>query len=210
MKTKLTVLFFILFSSNLFAQSDKQAEKMITDFIKSVKESAIQMDFEMNVYDQENELNQTQKGTFTMKNDKFSLLMHDVHIFFDGKTQWAYVASSNEVSITEPLEDELTETNPIFILQEYQNKSTITFSSDNKSPENYIIKMVPLIDSDFSKIVAEVNKSTKNLVSLNLSGKNGFSVSIVFSNFRQGLNISDNVFTFDKNKYEDVFENDLR
>ena len=210
MKTKLIFILFISFSLNLFAQSDKQAEKIIVDFIKSVEKSAIQTNFEIKIYDQEDELNQAQKGTFTMKNNKFSLFMEDVQVFFDGKTQWAYVASNNEVSITEPSEDELAEINPIFILQEYQNKSTIAFLSDIKSSENHIIKMVPSIDSDFKKILVEVNKSTKNLASLNLSEKNGFSVSIVFSNFRQGLNLSDNIFTFDKSKYEDVFENDLR
>ncbi len=211
MKNKLIyclTLFFTI-SAGLPAQNNAQAEKMIADFIKSVEKNAIQTNFIMNITDQNGSITQTLSGVFTMKNDKFSLKTDDVNVFFNGKTQWTYLPSNNEVSITEPTEEELAEVNPVLILKEYRNKCNISLSADNKSNDNYLIEMTPRVVTDFKKILVRVNKTTKNLVSLHLEGKE-FSVVMNFSNFRQGLNISDNTFVFDKSKYKDVFINDLR
>jgi len=48
--------------------------------------------------------------------------MDEMQAWFDGKTQWAYMAQNNEVSITEPTEKELAETNPMAILSGYKTK----------------------------------------------------------------------------------------
>ena len=212
MKTKLIyiLLFLSVFSSGLlFAQNDKQAEQIVADFVKSVEQSAIQTDFTLTISDENGLPAQKQNGTFFIKNNKFLLMLEDVQVFFDGKTQWSYVFSNNEVSITEPSEDELAEINPIFILREYQNKSAIHFSADGKSAENYTIEMLPIIKADFDKIEVRLNKSTRNLLSMKLLGGN-MSVQISFSNFQHGANIPDSRFIFNKSQYKDVFENDLR
>jgi len=48
------LLFFTAFSTTLFAQSDRQAEQIIADFIRSVEQTAVQADFEMTVFDEHN------------------------------------------------------------------------------------------------------------------------------------------------------------
>lgn len=205
-----SVMFMLVMSLGVFAQNDKQAEMIINDFIKSVEQSAIQADFILTVLDEDNDPVQTQNGLFTMKNSKFSLILDDIHVFFDGKTQWTYVAANNEVTITEPSESELAEINPIFILQTYQDKCAIRFSSGNKSNENYAVEMIPNVETDFEKIQVSLNKSTQKPLSIKLIGKKDFSVLIGFSKFRQDMDIPDSAFVFDKNKYKDVFENDHR
>jgi outer membrane lipoprotein-sorting protein len=213
-KTNLSGIFgvFFLFSfSALFAQSDKQAEQIIADFIKSVEQNAVQADFEMTVLDENNRITQVQNGTFRMKRDKFSLITDDIHIFFDGKTQWTYMDAVGEVTITEPSGNELVEINPIFMLREYQNNSTIRFSTGSNSPENHSIEITPTVPADFKKILVQINKSTRNLSSVYLVGNQGFSLQINFNKFQRNVNISDSSFMFNKNKYdEDIFLNDLR
>lgn len=50
---------------------------------------------------------QSIKGNFTMKENKFILNTEEMNVYFDGKTQSAYMTSVNEVSITNPTEKEL-------------------------------------------------------------------------------------------------------
>jgi len=197
-------------SIGLLAQNDKQAEKLIADFIKSVESDAIQTDFIMTILDINDEPIQVQIGKFAMKGNKFSLSVDGANVFFDGKTQWTYLASNNEVSITEPTEDELGEVNPILILREYQAKCVVQMLPEGESPENYAIRIIPMSNAEFSKIVVGINKSTKVPTSILLQGKNSFSISIEFSEFKQNVNIANETFTFDKSKYKNVFENDLR
>jgi len=70
--------------------------------------------------------------------------MDEMKAWFDGKTQWAYMAQNNEVSITEPSEKELAETNPMAILSGYKTKTVIRFSK-TKSTNNYVVEMIPKV-----------------------------------------------------------------
>jgi len=206
------VFFFLFsFSTTLFAQSDRQAEQIIADFIRSVEQTAVQADFEMTVFDEHNNPVQEQDGIFRMRGNRFSLIMDDIHVFFDGKTQWTYMDVINEVNITEPTSAELAEINPITILREYQNKSSIRFSAENsRATENHIIEMTPIGATDFNRIFVQINRSTRNLSSIRLNSNQGFSVLIIFNRFQRGVNIPDSSFIFDKRNYQGVFVNDLR
>jgi outer membrane lipoprotein-sorting protein len=204
------LLFFTAFSTSLFAQSDRQAEQIIANFIRSIEQNAVQADFEMTVFDDRNRVTQVQEGIFRMKGNKFSMITDDLHIFFDGKTYWTYMDAMGEVTIIEPTGAELADVNPILLLRQYQNNSTIRFASGNNSAENHNIEMTPNVSADFSKIFVQINKTNQNLSAINLTG-NSFRVNVSFKNFRRGVNIPDSSFVFDKSKYDDdLFINDLR
>ena len=203
------LLFFATFS--LFAQSNRQAERIIADFINSVEQHAVRAEFEMIFLDINNRATQTQHGIFRMRQDKFSFITDDFHVFFDGKTQWTYFDAVGEVSITEPSIDELAEINPILVLRAFQNKSTIRFSIGDSSSENHSIEIIPNVPADFNRITVQINRATGNLRSIHLIGNQGFSIQVSFRTFQRGLNIPDSYFVFDINNYDDdVFINDLR
>jgi outer membrane lipoprotein-sorting protein len=62
-----------------------------------------------------------------LKGNRFVSQMQEMKVWFDGKTQWAYQKSGNEVTITEPSVQELVQTNPMAILGNYRNKCNIRF-----------------------------------------------------------------------------------
>jgi outer membrane lipoprotein-sorting protein len=192
----------------LGAQNNAQAEKIITDLLAEAKANAIKTSFRLTTNDKSN--SQTASGTFILKGSKFVLEMEAMKAWFDGKTQWAYVAQSNEVSITEPSEKELAETNPMAILSGFKSKCTIKFAA-NKSTANYCIDMTPkLKDKNISKIEVQISKSTGNLVSIRLNNKNGSTTSLTLSNFQKGVKVPDSTFAFSQSKYKGVVVNDLR
>jgi outer membrane lipoprotein-sorting protein len=203
----------ILFLSFQFlsAQSNVQAEKIITSLLADAKTNAIKTNFKLAVTEKNNSPAQTSTGTFTIKGSRFVLEMEEMKVWFDGKTQWAYVQKNNEVSITEPSEKELSETNPMAILSGFKTKSSIRFSAFVKSRQNYCIEMIPKFkNQDITKIEVQVNKTTNNLVSIKLYNKNGNTSMLSLSNFEKEIKASDNSFVFNKTKYNGVVVNDLR
>jgi len=157
--------------------------------------------------------NQTQKtdGSFTMKSNKFILNMDEMNVFFDGKTQWAYMTELNEVSITNPTEKELAETNPMAILSAYQNKSVIKFAKKNSSKTSFPIELTPNAkNSNIKKILVIVNKNNNYPLSIQLTDKKGMISLLTLSQFKTGLKISDNAFVFDVKNHKGIEINDLR
>ena len=205
-------LFVLLFSVQYaIAQSNPQAEKILTDLLNSVKTTAIKTSFKLLISEKNDAQPQTTGGTFTLKGTKFFLEMDAMKVWFDGKTQWSYVHQNNEVSITEPSEKELSETNPMAILSGFKTKCIIRFSAKLKSEQNYCIEMIPqLKNNDVVKIEVQVNKNNGSLFLICVNNKNGSISKLILTNFQKSIIISDNSFVFNSNKYKGVSVNDLR
>jgi len=213
MKNKIILaITLVLFSlQGITAQNNAQAEKAITDLLSEAKSSAIKTNFKLVISDKKDPQPMVTTGAFTLKGNKFVLEMEAMKAWFDGKTQWAYVQQSNEISITEPTVKELSETNPMAILSGYKSKCVIRFSSKVKSAQNYCIEMIPKIkNNEIAKIDVQINKSNGNLFSIKLTNKNGGTTLLLLSNFQKGINVSDNTFVFNQAKYKGVTVNDLR
>jgi outer membrane lipoprotein-sorting protein len=210
-KNILFSLALILLSvANISAQSNPQAEKILDNLLLSAKTNAIKTNFKLATNDKNNPQGLI-TGTFTLKGNKFMLDVVDMKVWFDGKTQWAFNEQNNEVSITEPTEKELSETNPMAILSNYKAKCTVKFSTKVKSAQNHCIEMTPKTkNKDIAKIEVQVNKTNENLVSIKLFNTNGSTSLLSVSNFQKGLKMADNFFVFNQSKHKGVAINDLR
>ena len=213
MKNKIiySLVFFLFTFQIIAAQGNAEANKIITDLLANAKTNAIKTNFKLAINEKSSPQTQVSSGTFTIKGNKFVLEMDAMKVFFDGKTQWAYVPQNNEVSITEPSEMELAETNPMAILSGFKSKSNVQFSKKVKSDQNYCLEMLPTAkNKDITKIEVQINKTNGNLFSIKLINKNGSASVLTLSSFQKGLKVNDAAFVFDKAKYKNVVENDLR
>ncbi len=59
-------------------------------------------------------------GSICLKDDKFLLETEGMTTWFDGRTQWSYLASSDEVNVSEPTPEELQGINPYAWLSLYK------------------------------------------------------------------------------------------
>ncbi|HRZ98603.1 MAG TPA: outer membrane lipoprotein carrier protein LolA [Paludibacter sp.] len=205
-----SILALIISISSIQAQKAADAEKLITNFLTNAKTNAIKTNFKLTVTEKNAVNLQSSSGSFTMKGNKFVLEMDQLKAWYDGKTQWSYMVDNNEVSITEPTDKELGETNPMALLSNYKAKFGIRFSK-TKSAQNHIIEMIPKVkNDDFSKVEVSLNKANGNLSSIKISDKKGKTTNLIVTNFQKGIRVADNIFTFDKSKYKGVLINDLR
>jgi len=203
------VILFML--QGISAQNNVQAEKKITDLLTEAKTSAIKTNFKLIISDKKDPQSMVSSGVFTLKGNKFVLEMDAMKAWYDGKTQWAYVSQSNEVSITEPTVKELSETNPMAILSGFKSKCLIRFSTRVKSAQNYCIEMIPKTkNNEIVKIDVQINKNNGNLVSIKLTNKNGSASLLTLSNFQKGIHVTDNIFVFNAARFKGVSVNDLR
>jgi len=151
----------------------------------------------------------TFSGKFTMKGDKFVMELGNMQVFFNGKTQWSYSPDIEEVSITEPAGEELAQTNPLAIIYSFRATSRVRFAAKS-SETNYLIEMLPTDpEALIAKIVLEIGKQTRQLVSIRQTNKNGDTMSLTLRNFEK-INAPDTMFSFDTKKYKNVNINDLR
>ena len=211
MKSFIYSITLLLISINpILAQNSTDIQGIIDKSLSTLNNTTIKTNFELSV-NEKNKLNsQSNNGVFTMKGQKFFLDMTNTKIWFDGKTQWSYLLQTEEVSITEPTEEELSLINPLAILKRYSAKSKLSFSK-NKSNDNYIIDMAPKSEKDdFNKIEVQIDKKNNQLKSIKMIAKNGITTLLNLSNYQKDINVSADYFKFDKTQCKGAYINDLR
>lgn len=210
MKKLVFILLLAFPFMSLFSQNDKEAAKIVDDFISLIQNNSIQADFTLKILDEHDRPVQVQTGKLTMKGNKFHFNLESAEVIYDGTTQWSYMEAVNEVTISEPTGKELAEIHPLIILTENRQDYTILFSKKTTSPTEYVIDMISNIPAnEFEEMELFFNKANKKINSIGVWGA-GFNMKVEFSKFESGINISDSYFVFDKSKYKGVFENDLR
>ncbi len=122
---KLVTIFLLAISTVLFAQD--QVAKDVLDKLstktKSYKNMTIGYDFIFRNISQN--INETQKGTLTLKGDNFRLEMEEQVIINDGESQWVYLKDMNEVQIMDhDPEDDMMSPNKLFTIYEKGYKYT--------------------------------------------------------------------------------------
>lgn len=205
-----SIILSIISIVSLNAQQTSDAESIIKDLIGTFSNNAVKGVFTLSTNGNNSVISQTNKGTFVLKGNKFVIEMEGVKVWFDGKTQWTYVTESNEVSINEPDQSELIQTNPIALLSDFKSKSKVQFSKQ-KSSSNYIVELIPkLKNKDFNKVEVQTSKTNGNLVSVTIHNNDKSQIKLSISNIQKGIKFSETLFAFDKSSYRGVTINDMR
>lgn len=205
-----SIILSIISILSLNAQQAVDAESIIKDLISTFSNNTIKGGFVLSTTGNNSVISQPNKGTFVLKGNKFVIEMERVKVWFDGKTQWTYAIESNEVSVNEPDQSELIQTNPIALLSDFKSKSRVQFSKQ-KSSTNYIVELIPRVkNKDFNKVEVQTSKINGNLVSVTIYNNDKSQIKLSISNIQKGIKFSETSFAFDKSIYKGVTINDLR
>ncbi|MCC8143109.1 MAG: outer-membrane lipoprotein carrier protein LolA [Tannerellaceae bacterium] len=175
--------------------------------------NGITADFTMHTRSEQQRVNESFEGKIQMKGDKFTLVTPDMRIWFDGKTQWAYMERSDEVNVTNPEGEELQLTNPAVLLNTYKKGFKATLKGESTSTNGkaaYDIELIPQKKGDIVKIELQVEKATSFPSSIVVTAKNNLVSTVRISNFKTGVNQPDSFFVFNRTDFPDAEIVDLR
>ncbi len=153
------------------------------------------------------------EGQIQMKSDKFTLVTPDMHIWYDGKTQWVYVERNEEVNVTTPTGAELQSTNPIVLLRTYKKDYNATLKGESTADSGktaYDIELTPKKKGEFTRVELQIEKLSGMPSRITVQMKNGTTTTIRISRLQTGLNQADSFFAFNPKEYPDAEVIDLR
>lgn len=145
-------------------------------------------------------------GTIAVKGQKFQASTPQVNVWFDGKTLWTLMKSSNEVNVSNPTANELAAINPYNFINIYRSGYKYDMKTVGKEFQ------VHLTATDKSRKIQEmyinVNKSSyvPSQVKMLRGGKWS---TITISNFKKA-SLSDSQFRFNPKSYPNAEIIDLR
>ena len=121
MKKIFTLWMLALLPYCISAQTDAKAAEVLDKALTQLAgNSGIRADFDG-----------TEKGFLLLKGEMFYLNNGNIESWYDGQTQWSYVADTEEVNISHPTPEELQGINPYHILMNYQKDFYYTYKGSH-------------------------------------------------------------------------------
>jgi outer membrane lipoprotein-sorting protein len=212
--------FILLLSTPAFSQvnqlvQDPEAGKILEKVaIKFKTVLTLQADFELVIADRKENTKNTSKGNLVLKQKKYRLNTQGSTVYFDGKTMWTHVNARNEVSVTEPgNENPDFLSSPSLFFDSY--KETFKYKYVRQTTLNGIvcheIDLFPKnLNQPYSRIKVCINAASDLPVSINSIGKDGIDYTVTLSNLLTNKEYPDSTFIFDSVKNKKVEVIDMR
>ncbi len=153
-------------------------------------------------------------GRICLKGAKFLLEMDGVTTWFDGKTQWTYLPSSDEVTVSQPTLEELQTLNPYSWLSLYRQDYQLKLSKIGNETDKTCYKVVmdavkPNQEIQSLSLYIEKNTLRPVQVSMLLRGSKE-EVVIHSDHYLSGQKYPDSFFVFDNAAHPTAEVIDLR
>lgn len=152
-------------------------------------------------------------GTIRLKGDKFLWEADGMTTWFDGRTQWSYLASADEVNVSEPTPQELQSINPYAFLSLYKQGYKEALEKMGNSQDSSLYKVVLTSTSrkqELQCIIFYIAKNTFRPVRISMTQRGGDTVEIIINSYQTGQTYPDTLFVFDKKAYPKAEVIDLR
>ena len=112
----------------------------LDSFLQTLADHTLRSDFVISISEDASQP-MNYLGTITMRGDRFTLEMFDMEAAFDGKTLYVYSATTDELTLSTPTEQELMEANPFLYAQALSKVCTIT--EQTAAPQALTITLTP-------------------------------------------------------------------
>lgn len=213
MKQYIFSIFMALLTLPVFAQQQAQA-KIVLDKTAAVFEKAggVKANFTVQAFSKGRSMGES-TGTIQLKGEKFLLKTREATIWFDGTTQWTYLAESEEVNVSTPTPEDLQGMNPYALLSLYQKGFSYKMGAENVfrgKPVYEVILTATNKKQALSHLTLYVTKEGYQPVNVIVESSNGNKSEITVTTYQAGLTYADAMFVFTKKQYPHAEVIDLR
>ena len=212
---KVILLFIIAIISNTIAisQNSEEAEKLLNKVSENIKSySNIYINYTYTLFNSEEDINQTNKGSFVTEDDKWKFVMLDVTRIFDGDKLYTISPDDEEVTIsTQNPDDEstITPNKMLYFYEEGYNFEMDIVQYVGRKKIQYV-KLIPMdSDAEIKYILLGVDIEFSQIYKVIETGVNDTQTTIAIVDFEVNLPLEESLFVFDKEKYKDYYMNIL-
>ena len=200
MKKIFTLWMLALLPYCISAQTDAKAAEVLDKALTQLAgNSGIRADFDG-----------TEKGFLLLKGEMFYLNNGNIESWYDGQTQWSYVADTEEVNISHPTPEELQTINPYYILMRYKADFDYIYKGSpiRNGVKGHEIVLTPkgasndrirlFISDKFQPLAIKIERNGKTLSEINVT------------RYQTNQKWGDETFRFNKAQYPNAEIIDLR
>lgn len=216
---KIALMIFALSAATCFAQKDPEA-KAILD--KAAKQAAgyksITAEFDCVYENLAEEKSENYNGTLLLKGNRFRIDVDKTITFCDGKTRWAYITESNEVTIS-PIEvsnDDAPEdkfmSDPMSLYTIYRSGFKYIMG-DTEEIGGKTMQIIELAPENIKKPYFKIKywfTPNNDLYQIKCFQKDGTRFTLTLTKFATNQKIDDTQLIFDAKKFPGVEVIDMR
>ena len=191
--------------------NEADAEKLVRTAVAKLKKNAYSSRFELDYYMAQSEKSDVKIAKVELKGRLFRIELLDAEIKFNGKTQWTYVASDNEVTITQPSQRDLQESNPMSMIEGMLMANRIVNNEKKVIGGCRVVNFFPNSPKkvEYFKIMLYISEQTGLPKKIVIFQRNGDKITMNFLDLHQ-VTYNPSSFVFNKSEYPNVSVNDLR
>ncbi len=217
MKKILLIVMIAVFAYSAMAQKDQKAKAILDAVSKQTKTyKTIKIKFLYILQNTQENVVDTTKGTIYIKGNKYKLFFMGNEIFSDGKTIWTHLIADEELTISEPNQENEQVLNPAKVLTIYESGFKYQYVGET-SQAGSMLQQINLFpekpkEKKYSSIKLLIDKSKKQIFALQTRNKDGINYTIQITQFKPNVKVIESMFTFDKNRpqYKGVYVIDER
>lgn len=216
MKKILTILFSLFFIL-VHTQNNSEAELLLNTVSSNIKNyDNIYINYTYTLNNIEEDISQTNRGSFVTENNKWRFEMLGVTRIFDGKKLYSISPDDEEVTISSINPEDETTITPNKILYFYEEgyifemgRHEFVGNGQFRKKIQYI-KLIPKdSESEIKFISLGIDTEFDQIYKVIETGKNETVTTISIVDFEFNLSLDENLFIFDKQKYDDYYMNIL-
>ncbi len=208
----LLALMICVIAQPALAQNDAKAQSILDKVNKNFQSlKAIKADFTMKISG--NGVDDSRKGTFYMKGNKYRIKMDAQQIMTDTKTMWVYMKDMNEVNVQDYNPDDQTVSPQKIFTGSYQKDYNYTYSGTakvNGSTCDVITLNAKSDATNINKVKLFINQSNSTIVKSLMYDNSGAVYEYLIKDFTPNPSINDSYFVFDAKEFPGVDVVDLR
>ena len=204
-----TLLISLIFIWNGFAQ-DQRAKHLLNEVSETLAAyKNISVDFTYELVNRKEYIQQKEKGSLVVADDKYVLKLMGIQQLSDGKNVHTINAENEEILI-EPVSNELGEgLSPSKLFSFY--KEGYRFKWDILQPlyggrKIQFIKLIPIDTyAQAAYLLLGIDTKTKHIYKLIEVGDNGTETTLTVRSFKTNQILADNLFVFQEEKYPNYY-----
>ena len=200
-------------SINLSAQDSQKAENLLNEVSSKVQAyDNMVIDFKYSLENTTENVNQETRGDVSIKGEKYVLNLMGTTQMFDGKKIYTIIPEDEEINISDYIEEDENNITPSKMFSFYEDGYNYEWdiAQNVNGRQIQYVKLTPKdSNAEVKDILLGIDSQTKHIYNLIQTQDNDTKITITVKSFKTNQPLSQNLFTFDEERYDSFYINRL-